>query len=228
MTPGTGIQGHCRFLPHCVLEGFHSGFDEFMQHARVCEDGIDRSLLTVRLGEYDLDRESEGETDFKVDRVTLHPKYRSHKVQHDIAILTLAGSTDDNCDIWRICLPFFRFSHFGRQATVIGWGETSNAPGAGSSNLLREVEVPVLSDDQCVSQIRSAYMPGKMLCAGDDAKDSCRGDSGGPLMVEVNGQWTIFGIVAAGVGKECASGIPSLYIRVDYYSDWIQTVISLV
>ncbi|CAG0905354.1 unnamed protein product [Cyprideis torosa] len=71
-------------------------------------------------------------------------------------------------------------------------------------------------------------MPGKMLCAGNDAKDSCSGDSGGPLMVKDNGQWTIFGIVAAGVGKECASGIPSLYIRVDYYYDWIQTVISLV
>ncbi|CAG0899079.1 unnamed protein product [Cyprideis torosa] len=39
MTPGTKIQGQCRFLRHCVLEGFHADFDEFLQHARVCEDG---------------------------------------------------------------------------------------------------------------------------------------------------------------------------------------------
>ncbi|CAG0882306.1 unnamed protein product, partial [Cyprideis torosa] len=45
MTPGTEIQGQCRFLAHCVLEGFHSDFDEFLQHARVCEDGTSDLLI---------------------------------------------------------------------------------------------------------------------------------------------------------------------------------------
>jgi secreted trypsin-like serine protease len=37
-----------------------------------------------------------------------------------------------------------------------------------------------------------------MICAGQAAKDSCSGDSGGPLIVN-EGRWTQVGIVSWGI-----------------------------
>lgn len=55
-----------------------------------------------------------------------------------------------------------------------------------------------------------------MICASAPGKDSCFGDSGGPLTV--NG--TLEGVVSFGWG--CAdSRYPGVYSRVAYVRDWI-------
>jgi hypothetical protein len=60
----------------------------------------------------------------------------------------------------------------GEQVTVIGWGNTE---GTGPSNILREVEVNVISNAQCSSDY-SQYggVSDVMLCAEADNKDSCQ------------------------------------------------------
>ena len=81
-----------------------------------------------------------------------------------------------------------------------------------------------------------------MVCAGyrEGGKDSCKGDSGGPLMViskvtfdsfefysnfflqvqQADGRWVLIGIVSAGFscGKP---GQPGIYHRISSTSDWI-------
>lgn len=50
-----------------------------------------------------------------------------------------------------------------------------------------------------------------MICAGQAAKDSCSGDSGGPMVVN-EGRWTQVGIVSWGIG--CGKGqYPGVYTR---------------
>lgn len=59
-------------------------------------------------------------------------------------------------------------------------------------------------------------------CAYDPAnkRDSCRGDSGGPLQVYHNQDTVhIVGIVSFGLG--CGTRFPAIYTRVAYYTDWI-------
>ncbi|KAK2713799.1 hypothetical protein QYM36_009623 [Artemia franciscana] len=49
------------------------------------------------------------------------------------------------------------------------------------------------------------------------------GDSGGPLMLEDGGRWTLVGIVSAGFS--CAQpGQPGIYHRVSATTDWISSV----
>jgi secreted trypsin-like serine protease len=69
---------------------------------------------------------------------------------------------------------------------------------------------------------------GNMFCAGyrRGRKDSCAGDSGGPLMCKTaNGKWTVFGITSfgEGCGKKGKFGI---YAKLSNYVRWIKKVIS--
>jgi len=66
-----------------------------------------------------------------------------------------------------------------------------------------------------------------MICAGDPrnnwARDSCYGDSGGPLQVYPESEclFQVIGIVSFGRG--CALyQIPGVYTRVSYYLPWIE------
>lgn len=66
-------------------------------------------------------------------------------------------------------------------------------------------------------------MADTQLCAGGEAnKDSCYGDSGGPLMKlhERNNQWILEGVVS--FGTRCGTqNWPGIYTRVSKYLDWI-------
>ena len=60
------------------------------------------------------------------------------------------------------------------------------------------------------------------VCAGGDGvRDTCTGDSGGPLMTTVGGRWTVVGVTSFGV--DCArQGFPGVYTRVDNFINWIR------
>jgi len=66
------------------------------------------------------------------------------------------------------------------------------------------------------------------LCAGGDlGKDTCRGDSGGPLMYFNGNSWIIYGIVSIGP-KICGQkNFPAIYTKVSYFTDWILKISSL-
>jgi len=63
-----------------------------------------------------------------------------------------------------------------------------------------------------------------VLCAGYavGGKDSCEGDSGGPLAVldGPGSKWTLVGIVSNGI--MCAKpNLPGIYTRISEYRNWI-------
>lgn len=112
----------------------------------------------------------------------------------------------------------------GRSVLVTGWGNTGRDPGgpggepAEFPDRLREVAVPIVSDNEC----RVSYPGGGSpkfraaweICAGGLGKDSCQGDSGGPLFVKVPGRndFIQLGVVSWGTG--CAApGFPGVYAR---------------
>ena len=81
------------------------------------------------------------------------------------------------------------------------------------------VDVPLVENSQCETWHRkrgiSVILYPEMMCAGykTGGKDSCKGDSGGPLMVrQKDGRWVLVGLVSAGFS--CGQpGQPGIYHR---------------
>ena len=86
-----------------------------------------------------------------------------------------------------------------------------------------------MSDDICGQKNwlgEKGYDAKTMLCAGyaKGGKDSCVGDSGGPLMCRApsDGTYKLIGLVSWG-GDKCAQAHePGAYTRVEKYVDWIK------
>jgi secreted trypsin-like serine protease len=72
-----------------------------------------------------------------------------------------------------------------------------------------------------------ASIRGSMICAGfpQGGKDSCNGDSGGPMMVLREGKYTQVGIVSFGIG--CAQPNQyGVYARIEFALPWINELVS--
>jgi len=69
----------------------------------------------------------------------------------------------------------------GTTTTTIGWGLTSESGSLSAS--LREVNVAVVSRTTCAADYSGeATLTTRMFCAAASGKDSCSGDSGGPII----------------------------------------------
>ncbi|XP_018322610.1 serine protease 33-like [Agrilus planipennis] len=182
----------------------------------------DVARLTIRLGDYNIRTNSETRhLELRAKRVVRHRGFDSRTLYNDIAIITLDNPVQFNKKIRPICLPSSGANFAGRAATVIGWG--SLREGGPQPSILQKVNIPIWSNADCRAKYGPAAPGGivdHMLCAGNVAKDSCSGDSGGPLMVYNSGRWTQAGIVSWGIG--CGKGnYPGVYTKVDRFLPWI-------
>ncbi|GIX68359.1 plasma kallikrein [Caerostris extrusa] len=102
-----------------------------------------------------------------------------------------------------ICLPPYGWNFQGWRAIITGWGKTDPAlSNRYGTRLLQKVEVPIISNKEC------------------EMWHHWKGDSGGPLIVYLDGRWTLVGIISAGFG--CAQWRqPGIYHSVSSTVDWI-------
>ena len=98
-----------------------------------------------------------------------------------------------------------------------------------TSSTLQVVQLPVVSNERCkqaFARFPTTVIDDKVMCAGEltGGKDTCKGDSGGPLMLgRVYENVSVFyqiGVVS--YGFRCAEeGYPGVYSRVSAFLDWI-------
>jgi len=204
--------------------------------------------------------------DLEPEDVILHPDYgrvRQDKITNtinDIALIRLPRTASVNLAVRVVCLPIspkvaaeqlnvpdINEGLTSFYPTVVGWGHTQGDPFNQSfsgtkqkvaSPIQQKLAVPVLSSEQCSAKLFDFIPRADQICAGGEVgKDSCGGDSGGPLYMRyiIEGQkgsayfdnskpWYLLGIVSFGT-KTCGAGNPAIYTRVESFIPWIQDTI---
>jgi trypsin len=154
-----------------------------------------------------------------------HPRYYSVESGNDIAVIVF--DRDLNVDPVLVNqLPSYEVpsaSEKDLRVRVAGWGYTSESSGV-TSSVLQQVDLPVVSNAVCSAAYGGTRINENNLCAGFKAggRDSCSGDSGGPLFdAERN---VLIGTVSWGTG--CARPNKyGVYTRVSKYLHWMDSTI---
>jgi serine protease len=155
-----------------------------------------------------------------VDRALRHEGYTGN-MDNDIALLHLSTPSRLPKASLASSLQAERVVG-GARVTVVGWGDTAER--GESSDILRQVSVPVIANTKCTTFESYEDVTQNMICAGVSrgGKDSCQGDSGGPLFMNFNGRYAQVGIVSWGIGCARASA-PGVYTRLGNYLEWMRT-----
>lgn len=161
-------------------------------------------------------------------RIIRHPLYDSETVDYDFALIELdteSTYTPIEINTSEIAIPTSSTPGPEIMTTVAGWGETGKYLNPMSSaDVLQKVDVPLVASEVC-EQSYTDMLTDRMICAGFTAggKDSCYGDSGGPLtMIDSSGASKLIGVVSWGEG--CAQPDKfGVYGKVNSVADWINT-----
>uniref|UniRef100_A0A8B9PWP2 Vitamin K-dependent protein C n=1 Tax=Apteryx owenii TaxID=8824 RepID=A0A8B9PWP2_APTOW len=162
-----------------------------------------------------------------VDKLVSHENYTKETSDNDIAMLHLAEPVMYSKYVLPICLPTRYLAERelttnGKQMVITGWGSTSDVAKKNYSTVLSYIEIPMVARNECAQAMKFAISD-NMLCAGSlgDKKDSCSGDSGGPMITKFKDTWFLVGLVSwgEGCGKTEKFGV---YTKVSQYLDWIQ------
>ena len=158
--------------------------NQWVLTAAHCTAGKQASGLQVLLGEHDYNLETEANTiRMGISLIKDHPLYDDITTDYDFSLLRLITALDFflHPQIRPICLPVVdENTYTGALAKVTGWGTTTS--GGSTSNILREVDVTVLSNRACQEDYSypSSWITEQMMCANvpGGGKDACQGDSG--------------------------------------------------
>lgn len=173
-----------------------------------CAEGASPNQLAVAVGRTVL-RSTQGERRAVVE-IRIHPNYGDPaSLSHDAALLRLASPVS-LAPIRLATAADDPLEAAGTPLTVIGWGSTTASGQLSYPDHLMEVVVPAVSDATCAGSYGRSLDAATMLCAGEAGRDSCYGDSGGPLFAETAGGRVHLGIVSWGNG--CAKKrFPGVY-----------------
>ncbi|XP_075707107.1 serine protease ami-like [Rhinoderma darwinii] len=154
---------------------------------------------------------------YDIDMQIIHPQYNGTTKHHDLLLLKLS----ERVPLSKTVSPLtYQTEDIVIQENtlclVAGWGKIKRT--GKKPDILNEAMVPVISQDVCN---RWDYYHGditaNMICAGDKKRDSCEGDSGGPLICNNVAE----AVVSTGFSVCGNQKRPGIYTRIFPYKEWI-------
>merc|ERR1712228_643527 len=219
--------GGSLIAPGVILTAAHC-VDKFRQNP---------TELKIRCGEWDTQHQTEPypHQDRQVQTLAIHPEFDGRNLQNDFAVLFTDGDFVLDQHIDTACLPAADESFDGTSCFATGWGKDQFGAAGQYQVVLKEIDLPVVSNGVCQDRLRSTRLGQKyklhdsFLCAGGiNGKDTCKGDGGSPLVCPSKYDPNTYiqaGIVAWGVG--CGEdGTPGVYASVAKASCWIDQVMT--
>ncbi|KAL4167445.1 hypothetical protein KRP22_012929 [Phytophthora ramorum] len=152
----------------------------------------------------------------RVSEIFRHPNSNFTWLDYDVAVLKL--ETPSTKKLAPLAAADGSNNPPGTVATVAGWGLVNNET---YGLTLKSVDVEIISNEECDWLNNATVTSETVLCAGiGDGKDSCQGNSGGPLTA--NG--VVVGIVSGGTPTDCGV-LPGFYTRVSSVLDYIKDIL---
>jgi secreted trypsin-like serine protease len=167
----------------------------------------------------------------RVKSFSIHPSFRDEIHASDIAVLTLQNPIQDTASFPPVRLLQPQQDVVDGQTTKIyGFGQLSEDDTT-PVDKLQVAKIPYISNSECKQYYSSSLLP-DMICggypdlpAGKVRRDSCAGDSGGPMTI-TGDDGLVYQIGIVSWGEGCGqSRKPGVYTSVQYHFEWIQNTV---
>ncbi|KAI3380914.1 hypothetical protein SNEBB_010650, partial [Seison nebaliae] len=156
----------------------------------------------------------------EIENIEIHSNFSLSRLVADIALMRTEKEITFGVGVQPICLSEFE-KNIGDEVTVAGWGAVST--NGNSATELRKVNISIKNDSFCGANLQGRQ--DTVFCAGDtdNVKDTCSGDSGGPLYYVNNSRFTLVGVTSYGIGGCRGRGG---YVKLPFFKDWMTTVMN--
>ncbi|ENM5720961.1 trypsin-like serine protease [Vibrio mimicus] len=191
-----------------------------------CVEFMDPAKLDAVIGINNLNNEGSEGIRVPVRRIYVHEDYFNSNLVNDIAILEL--DREVSSPAITIADATTRTSTAaGSRMSVAGWGTTTPSGSSVYPSVLQKVDVNLQDQSTCYMAMSGlnpsgiSFNPNSTnFCAGTaNNEDSCRGDSGGPIIVADTG--VQLGIVSWGSAVCATSGTYGVYTNISHFTNWI-------
>jgi hypothetical protein len=158
----------------------------------------------------------------------IHPRYDEKSLQNDIAIARLYYGVDGAAEWGKFIGKYpsipLNDKTYRKDMRLFGWGDKQNGKSSAVVTSVKQDEYKREAKESFESMNEAT-----MLGAGFKYKKenlyagACYGDSGGPLVANESSSPALIGLVSYGSAKGCDVKKPTIYTRVAYYKNWIDS-----